>query len=307
MNSKLSLNITNEVSQLSKVIVGQANNFKKPNISDLYDPTSIVHLKNNTYPKKKDLIKELNFYKNALRENNVEVIELDSVKDCNQIFARDIGFVIDDFFFISNILPHRKNEIKGLESIINMIDKEKIIRLKEDIHVEGGDIIVGKDKLYIGYYDEADYEQQITARTNFNAIIFFKNFFTKKDIVPLKLKKSSIDPEKNALHLDCCFQPVGNKYAVICKDGFYNCSDYNLLVKDYGVENVLNITSKEMSEMHCNFFSISEKIVISDFKFKKLNSWLEERKIKVVKVKLNEVGKQGGLFRCSTLPLIRLR
>ena len=46
MNSKLSLNITNEVSQLSKVIVGQANNFKKPNISDLYDPTSIVHLKN---------------------------------------------------------------------------------------------------------------------------------------------------------------------------------------------------------------------------------------------------------------------
>jgi N-dimethylarginine dimethylaminohydrolase len=28
--------------------------------------------------------------------------------------------------------------------------------------------------------------------------------------------------------------------------------------------------------------------------------------MKVVKVKLNEVGKQGGLFRCSTLPLIRL-
>ena len=91
----------------------------------------------------------------ALRENNIEVIELDSIKDCNQIFARDIGFVIDDFFFISNILPHRQNEINGLKSILNMIDKEKIIRLKDDIHVEGGDIIVAKDKLYVGYYDEA--------------------------------------------------------------------------------------------------------------------------------------------------------
>ena len=122
----------------------------------------------------------------------------------------------------------------------------------------------------------------------------------------MKLKKSSLDPENNALHLDCCFQPVGNKYAVICKDGFYNSSEYNLLVKEYGVDNVLNITSKEMSEMLCNFFSISEKIVVSDYKFDKLNTWLEERNIKVVKVKLNEVGKQGGLFRCSTLPLIRL-
>ena len=56
MNSKLSLNIIDEVSQLSKVIVGQANNFIKPDISDLYDPTSKFHLINNTYPKKKDLI-----------------------------------------------------------------------------------------------------------------------------------------------------------------------------------------------------------------------------------------------------------
>ncbi len=306
MNSKLLLNITDEVSQLSKVIVGQANNFIKPNISDLYDPTSKFHLKNNTYPKKKDLIRELDFYKKALIENNIEVIELDSVKGCNQIFARDIGFVIDDFFFISNILPHRQNEINGLKSILNMIEKEKIIRLNDDIHVEGGDIIVAKDKLYIGYYDEADYKHQITARTNFNAIVFFKNFFPKKDIIPLKLKKSSIDPENNALHLDCCFQPVGNKYAVICKDGFYNSIEYNLLVKEYGLDNVLNINSREMRQMFCNFFSISKKIVFSDNKFIKLNSWLEERNIKVVKVKLNEVGKQGGLFRCSTLPLIRL-
>ena len=123
----------------------------------------------------------------------------------------------------------------------------------------------------------------------------------------MKLKKSSINPENNALHLDCCFQPVGKKYAVICKDGFYNYSDYNIIVKEYGSDNILNLTSKEMSKMMCNFFSISEKIVFSDFTFNKLNTWLEERNINVIKIKLNEVGKQGGLFRCSTLPLVRLK
>ena len=68
-----------------------------------------------------------------------------------------------------------------------MIDKEKIIRLKDDIHVKE-DSIVAKDKLYIGYYDEADYKQQITARTNFNAIVFLKNFFLRRDC-SIEIKK----------------------------------------------------------------------------------------------------------------------
>jgi N-dimethylarginine dimethylaminohydrolase len=58
--------------------------------------------------------------------------------------------------------------------------------------------------------------------------------------------------------------------------------------------------------MNCNVFSISEDVIISEQNFKRLNTWLEAQFFKVEKVKYSEVSKQGGLFRCSTMPLIRL-
>ena len=63
----------------------------------------------------------------------VDVYELDNVPNCNQIFARDIGFVIEDYFFISNILPLRHKEINGLNSLIYKIDISKIIKIDSNI------------------------------------------------------------------------------------------------------------------------------------------------------------------------------
>ena len=58
-----------------------------------------------------------------------------------------------------------------------------------------------------------------------------------------------------------------------------------------------------MSLMMCNFLSISKNKVISDIRFTKLNSWLKSKKIKTIEINFKEVSKQGGLFRCATLPL----
>jgi len=57
--------------------------------------------------------------------------------------------------------------------------------------------------------------------------------------------------------------------------------------------------------MYSNVFSISEDIVISEKNFKRLNNWLRQRGFTVEEVPYAEVSKQGGLLRCSTLPLIR--
>ena len=70
-------------------------------------------------------------------------------------------------------------------------------------------------------------------------------------------------------------------------------------------ENVLEISLNEMSQMHCNFFSIDENIVVSEKNFVKINNWLKSFDILVEEIDYNEVSKQGGLLRCSTLPLIR--
>ena len=303
----MKLFLKNETSRLKSVLLGNANNIeKKPNIYQTYDPLSIINLKRGTYPKKSDLIKELDSYKKALEINGVDVYELDSVPNCNQIFARDIGFVIGDNFFISNILPLRHKEINGLNSMIKKIDNSKIFKLNTNIHIEGGDIILDNDYIFVGYYNKDDYEKQITARTNLNAVKFLQKKFTNKKVKAFELRKSIADPSKNALHLDCCFQPLGDSLAVISRDGFSNLKDYEWLIKYYGKENVLDLNKKEMSLMMCNFLSISKNKVISDIRFTKLNSWLKSKKIKNIEINLKEISKQGGLFRCATLPLERL-
>ena len=303
----MKLFVKNETSRLKSVLLGNANNIeKKPNIYQTYDPLSIINLKKGTYPKKSDLIKELDSYKKALEINGVDVYELDSVPNCNQIFARDIGFDIGDYFFVSNILPLRIKEINGLNSMIKKIDNSKIVKLNKNIHIEGGDIILDNDYIFVGYYNKDDYEKQITARTNLNAVKFLQKKFTNKKVKAFELRKSITDPSKNALHLDCCFQPLGDSLAVISRDGFSNLKDYEWLIKYYGKENVLDLNKKEMSLMMCNFLSISKNKVISDIRFTKLNRWLNSKKIKTIEINLKEISKQGGLFRCTTLPLERL-
>ena len=303
----MKLFLKNETSRLKSVLIGNAKNIEKtPSIHQTYDPSSIINLKRGTYPEKSDLVKELKSYKKSLVLNGVDVYELDNVPNCNQIFARDIGFVIEDYFFISNILPLRIKEINGLNSIIKKIDNSKIIKLDSNIHIEGGDIILDNDYIFIGYYNKDDYERHITARTNLNAVKFLQEKFSNKKIKAFELRKSITDPSKNALHLDCCFQPLGDSLAVISKGGFANLKDYEWLINYYGEENVLDLSNKEMSLMMCNFLSISKNEVISDIRFTKLNTWLKSKKIKTIEINLKETSKQGGLFRCATLPLERL-
>ena len=68
---------------------------------------------------------------------------------------------------------------------------------------------------------------------------------------------------------------------------------------------ILEISLNEMSEMKCNFLSIDTNIVVSEKSFSNLNSWLRGFGILVEEINYKEISKQGGLLRCSTLPLKR--
>ena len=120
-----------------------------------------------------------------------------------------------------------------------------------------------------------------------------------------ELRKSNIDAKNNALHLDCCFQPIGTDKAIIHRNGFLIEKEYQFLIDLFGKENVFEITSEEMYNMNSNVFSISEKVIISEQKFTRLNTWLREQGFIVEEVPYAEIAKQEGLLRCSTLPLIR--
>ena len=176
----LNLNINNETDQLKVVLIGIASDFGgTPRVEDAFDPTSKKHIKDGTYPKEKNLIYELNALKKILKKYNVKVLEPINIKNCNQIFARDIGFVINNKFVVSKMISNRKKEQNGLNKIISQIKKEDIIRFPEKSQIEGGDIVLYKNYIFIGTCSKKNIKKEV-CRTNLNAIKNLRNYFPEK-------------------------------------------------------------------------------------------------------------------------------
>jgi len=298
--------VKDETAPLKAVIVGRAtSNGPTPSIDEAYDPKSIEHLKAGTYPAESDMIREIEGLAEKLKSLGVEVYRPELIENYNQIFSRDIGFVVDDTFVYSNILPDREDELAAVKQILDLFDPSKILSPPEEVHVEGGDVMPHKEFLFVGTYLQEDYRSYITARTNKAAVDWLGETFTDREVKAFELKKSNTDPYTNALHLDCCFQPVGEKYAIIHKDGFLHEQDAEWLINYFEKENVFEISAEEMYAMNSNIFSVAPDLVISDVRFNRLNHWLNDKGIRVEAIPYEEIAKQEGLLRCSTLPLIR--
>ena len=302
----IKLNVLNETSRLRAVVLGSAiSNGPIPKLAEAYDPKSLEHIKAGTYPMEKDMVIEMEAFNKVFEKYNVRVYRPKVIEDYNQIFTRDIAFVIEDKLFKSNILPDREKEIDAIQYVLDEIDPNNIIMASDDVHFEGGDVMLWSNHIFIGTYKGDDYKNYITARTNMKGVNFIKNLFPNKIVKEFDLVKSNTNARENALHLDCCFQPVGKNKAIIHKEGFRDENDYNYLVNLFGKENMFHITKDEMYQMFSNIFSISEEVVVSEKNFTRLNNWLREQGFTVEEIPYVEISKQEGLLRCSTLPLIR--
>ena len=302
----LKLNVKNETSRLRAVILGTAESCgETPKIEDAYDPKSLEHIKAGTYPVEKDMVEEMEAVAAVLKKYDVKVYRPELIADYNQIFVRDIAFVIDDVLVKANILPEREKELDAIQYIIDKIDPKKVIRPPEEAHIEGGDVMVWNDYVFIGTYRGEDYSDYIVARTNKAGVDFITESFPHKKVKSFDLVKSQTEPRDNALHLDCCFQPIGKDKAILHKEGFRDENEFNWLLNFFGKDNCFIISKEEMYNMNSNIFSISEEVIISEQHFTRLNTWLREKGFTVEEVPYAEISKQEGLLRCSTMPLTR--
>ncbi|MHA7101061.1 dimethylarginine dimethylaminohydrolase family protein [Roseivirga pacifica] len=288
--SKIHLHIANETNQLKAVVLGIGTDQGKP-----YDinPVAKMHKEEGTYPTEDDVIAEIATVETALKAEGVTVFRPKNMPNQKQIFTRDIGFVIDDKFVVANMKePVRKAEIEGIQHVLDQLDPDSIIEVPESATIEGGDVLVHHDHVFVG----------ISKRTNKAGFEFLKATFPDKQVIGLNVVVSD-DPKKNILHLDCAFQPVGDKYAIIYEDGFQEKpqSIYDL----FGEENLIKVNQQQMNRMFPNVFSVSPKKVLVEEGFTTLIDALESRNIRCIKVKYAETSKLSGLLRCSTLPLIR--
>lgn len=301
----LRLRIKDEVSQLKAVVLGTAENSgPTPRPEEAYDPKSLEHILAGTYPKEKDMIEEMEAFSNILKKYGVAVFRPEVLQNCNQIFSRDIAFVIEDKLIISNILPEREKEVDAILHVLDRIAEENILHPPQEVHVEGGDVMPWNNYIFVGTYTGPDYADHITARTNKQAVDYLREKFPDKTVMSFELRKSK-NAKENALHLDCCFQPLGQGKAILHKNGFLVEQEYQWLVDYFGKENIFEITSEEMYQMFSNVFSISPEVVVSEQNFTRLNNWLRGQGFTVEEVPYAEISKQEGLLRCSTLPLIR--
>lgn len=301
----LKLNVKDEISRLKAVVLGTAQSCGPiPKPEEAYDPKSLEHILAGTYPKEEDMIKEMDAFAAVFEKYGVDVFRPEVLEDCNQIFSRDIAFVIENKLIKANILPDREKEFEAILHVLEYIDPAHIINAPEEVHVEGGDVMPWDDYIFVGTYTAPDYPDWITARTNKEAVEFLREQFPHKKVKPFELRKST-NAKENALHLDCCFQPLGKGKAIIHKNGFLVEEEYQWLVGYFGKENIFEITSDEMYHMFSNVFSISPEIVVSEKNFTRLNNWLRGEGFTVEEIPYAEIAKQEGLLRCSTLPLVR--
>tara|TARA_R110000782_G_scaffold31095_1_gene76928 strand:- start:219 stop:1133 length:915 start_codon:yes stop_codon:yes gene_type:complete len=302
----LQLNVKDEISPLKAVVLGIAKSSGPvPTADEAYDPKSLEHILAGTYPKESDMVQEMEAFRKVFEKYNVKVFRPVVLENCNQIFSRDIAFVIGDKLITANILPDREKEVDAILHVLDKIDDDHILHPPDEVHVEGGDVMPWKDYIFVGTYTAPDYPTYITARTNKAAVEYLTKQFPQKKVKSFELRKSNTVAQENALHLDCCFQPLGRGKAILHKNGFLVEEEYQWLVDYFGKENIFEIDAQEMYRMFSNVFSISPDVVVSERNFTRLNNWLRDQGFTVEEIPYAEISKQEGLLRCSTLPLIR--
>ena len=302
----MKINIENESGKLKAVVLGIATDFGgTPNVKDCYDPKSRAHVIAGTFPTNKACIGEIKALVKVFEKFDVDVFRPENIKGLNQIFSRDIAFAISDKLVIPNIIEDRIKEADAIADVINKIASEDIIRMPLSTRAEGGDVMPCNEYIFVGYSEKEDFEKYTVARTNRSALDFLTLTFPNKIVKGFELNKSDNDPRENALHLDCCFQPIGKNMAIMYKGGFKHSADVDFLVNYFGKKNIIEVSKEEMYNMNSNVFSISEEVIISEKGFVRLNTELRKRGFTVEEIPYAEIAKMEGLLRCSTMPLIR--
>jgi N-dimethylarginine dimethylaminohydrolase len=302
----IQLNIQNETDRLESVLLGTAQSpGPVPSMDEAYDPKSKYFIQKGEYPTEIDMIKEMRSFEEVLERHGVKVYRPEVLPEVNQIFSRDIFFVIGDKIVVPNILKNRRGEAKAVQYIIDQIDEGHVLKMPAGARAEGGDVMPWNGKLFVGYSEPEDFDKYEVSRTNVEGVQFLRDHFKDWEVHAFELNKSDTDPRQNALHLDCCFQPVGKDQAILFPGGFKNEKDVDFLVDFFGKDNIIEIDREEMYQMNSNVFSISPEVVVSERNFTRLNQILRERGFTVEEIPYAEISKQEGLLRCSTMPLRR--
>lgn len=269
-----------EYNVLKKVILCQPQYMT---IRDVINETQ-KKFKNEGIHIEKALEQHENFV-NTLKKHDIEVILLPYHKKYpEQVFTRDIGFTLGETVFVADMASDIRD---GEEEVLKRwLEDEEISYYSIKGHqIEGGDVIIDQDRVYIG----------LSNRTNQDAINHLH------DLLHRKFEIHTIDFESKFLHLDCVFNIISPELALIYPPAL-NKGDYQKFNDQY---ELIEVSQEEQFTLGTNVLSIGNKKIISLPVNQKVNEELSKRGFEIIEVDITEIIKSGGSFRCCTLPIER--
>ena len=113
------------------------------------------HLANGSFPQQSEVASQLDGLAELLDGEGIEVLRPLDLPDLEQVFARDVGLVIDSTFVRSRTIDARRGEWDGVAPILG---NTPWMAIPDDVHMEGGDVVVLDDALFVGVTRRPDWQ-----------------------------------------------------------------------------------------------------------------------------------------------------
>ena len=301
MRDTKDITIHDEFSTLRKVIIGLGSPYQRdkakvareiqefPLIPNTDRKQEVLDL---TYPSEEILDREYAEYVAILEKYGVEVLRCDpsAAYSFDYTCPRDIGFVIGDSFYISNMsVASRAEEFKTILMHLDSLEARQIIRPPQEAIIEGGDVIL---------FDEKTVLVGIHQRSNQNGFEFLEHRLAPLGYVVVPVYHSQ-------LHLDCCLKPLGLGHLLIHPESLADNpeSTWQILKKLEWIQ----VDSIEREHLATNLLSIrADTIIARDHPVcARVNQKLKDLGYIVEETAFDGVPATGGSFRCASLVLLR--
>jgi N-dimethylarginine dimethylaminohydrolase len=215
--------------------------------------------------------------KQAYQDLGLEIFEIPpSTSFPDLVFTTDHGVWIHDTFYLSNFrYPERKGE-QNLTIPWYQRQQIKTLAIPSLCYMEGGDILVHHNKIYLGY----------GFRTSQDTTTYLHNT-TRLPVVDLELVN------ENFYHLDTCFLPINQDTAFYYPPAF-TAEGITALKNNFA--NLVPLSDLESNNFGCNSVIIGQKILCQP------NPTFEE-KIRTlgynpITLEMSEFNKSGGGIHC---------
>lgn len=222
-------------------------------------------------------------FEKKLRKHNVEVIKLPSSERYpEQVFTRDIGFTVGDRLFLADMASDiRKGEEAALQ---NWLLQETIPFRVSESRVEGGDVIVDGNRVFVG----------VSSRTSEESVGHLEQSLPDHEVIRVPLNEKY-------LHLDCVFNILSPETGLYFPEAFSKETREML----ESMFDLIEVNKEEQFSMGTNVLSIGEGQLFSLPQNSQVNEAMRKKGFEVIEVDFSEIIKSGGSFRCCTMPVVR--